>query len=374
MVTVSLNILNPNFQRIAVVDHYTSLIWAKRYYEIGAIDLQVEATTENLKIFKENNYITREDDNSIYRIEAIELDTSVEQENYLIIGAYDCKKILSQRITWNQINFDGTVENYIRKIITDNIIDPDDDLRKINNFALKPAHGFTEEIQAQTQFDELDTKIIELCMANEYGWKVTFENGVLYFDLFKGVDHSTSQSENNHVVFSPAYDNLSSTKYNVDSSEYKNVALVGGEGEGTEKKTRAIGNASGLSRFEMYVSSNVSSNDDGDLVDYYEALVADGKERLAEQATTVQFEGEIDPTFYKYKTDYDLGDIITIKNEYGIQINARIVEVAETWDEEGYTIDLTFDNIDGEDEIIDGILTENEDLLMTENEEAIILE
>ena len=147
---VSINVLNQSLKRIAVVDDYTSLIWAKRYNDIGAVDLQIEATTENLQLFKKYNYISRDDDDAVYRIEAVELDTSVEEANYLIVGAYDCKKILNQRIVWNQLNFKGTVENFIRKIITDNIIDPVNSQRRINNFLLKPARGFADEIEAQT--------------------------------------------------------------------------------------------------------------------------------------------------------------------------------------------------------------------------------
>jgi len=133
---VSINVLNQSLQRIAVVDDYTSLIWAKRYYEVGALDLQVEATEKNLEIFRKYNYITRDDDDAVYRIEALELDTSVDQTNYIIVGAFDCKKILNQRIVWRQLNFTGTVENFIRRIITDNIINPDISQRRINNFLL----------------------------------------------------------------------------------------------------------------------------------------------------------------------------------------------------------------------------------------------
>jgi hypothetical protein len=345
---VNLNVLNKNLERIAVVDDYSSLIWAKRYYEIGAIDLQIEANEKNLEIFKKGNFITRDDDDGVFRIEAIELDTSAEQTDYLIIGAYECKKILSQRIVWNQINFIGTVENFIRRIIRDNVTEPFMAERKIVNFALKPARGFTERIEAQTTYDYLDEKITELCIANGYGWRVTLEDGIFYFDLYKGEDRSLDQSENPHVIFSPEYDNLSSSKYNFDSSEFKNTALVAGEGEGTDRKTRAIGTASGIDRFEMLVESNVSSTG-GDLVDYYQALVADGKSQLAERAATTTFEGEIDPMFYQYKKDYNLGDIVTVQNEYGIRMNARIVEIAETWDDEGYTIDPIFEYMEVSD-------------------------
>ena len=112
---VNINVLDQSLRRIAVVDDYTSLIWAKRYYDIGALDLQIEATKKNLEIFKKYNYITRDDDDAVFRIEALELDTSVEDTNYLIIGAYDCKKILTQRIVWNQFNFKAAYDLAVQK-------------------------------------------------------------------------------------------------------------------------------------------------------------------------------------------------------------------------------------------------------------------
>lgn len=370
--TVNINVLNPIFRRIAVIDEYTSLIWCKRYNDVGALDLQIEATKETLEIFRKGNYITRDDDDAVFRIEALELDTSADDGDSLIVGAYDCKKILSQRIIWHQINFSGTVENYMRRIIQENLINPPLGMRRISNFALKDARGFGETIIAQSQFDNVGEKIIELCKANRYGWRVTLEDRKFYFDIYKGVDRSADQKEVPRVVFSPDYDNLLSSKYHVDESEYKNAALVGGEGEGAARKTRAVGDAAGLDRREMFVDSNVSSESGGDLVDYYEALIANGKEELAKNATVTTFEGDIDPQSYKYKKDYNLGDIVTIENEYGIKVNARIVEIAETWDNTGYGILPKFDYTDSD--VQGGILTEDGEHIFTEDGEALLEE
>lgn len=373
---MNINVLNVRYERIAILDTYVSLIWCKRYNDIGALDLVVEANARNFDILRRGNFITRDDDDAVYRIDAIEIDTSNDENNQLIIGAYDCKNILSQRIIWKQINFNGTVENYIRRIIDENFITPQQSGRKINNFALKSTKGFAETIIAQSQFENVAEKIIDLCTANGYGWRVTLENGIFYFDLYKGVDRSAEQDVVPRVVFSPDYDNIISTKYNVNGANYKNVALVAGEGEGTERKTRSIGNGSGINRYEVFIESNVSSNDGGDLVDYYEALIADGKEQLAEMATVTTFEGEVDSQSYVYKSDFNLGDIVTVENEYGIKATARIVEITESWNEEGYTLIPIFDylEITEESEINGAILTENNTMIVSENGTPLIVE
>jgi hypothetical protein len=47
---------------------------------------------------------------------------------------------------------------------------------------------------------------------------------------------------------------------------------------------------------------------------------------------------------YEYKTDYDLGDVVKIINEYGIEAEARVTEVMESEDNEnGYTIEPKYE-------------------------------
>ncbi len=72
---------------------------------------------------------------------------------------------------------------------------------------------------------------------------------------------------------------------------------------------------------------------------YLPFLLIKGAEALAEYGTVLSFEGNVDTTMtFLYQKDYFLGDIVTIENEYGIRADARIVEVIETFDQNGYTV------------------------------------
>ena len=61
------------------------------------------------------------------------------------------------------------------------------------------------------------------------------------FKVYKGKDRSYGQINYIPVVFSPEYDNLLSASYAFGTSEKKNSALIGGEGEGTDKVATSIG-------------------------------------------------------------------------------------------------------------------------------------
>lgn len=73
-------------------------------------------------------------------------------------------------------------------------------------------------------------------------------------------------------------------------------------------------------------------------------LLNRGAETLAEFGETISFEGSIIPDVtFIYKQDYFLGDLVTVENEYGISASARIVEVVEVLDENGYNIEPKFE-------------------------------
>lgn len=375
---MNINVLNDNYEKTTIVDDYTSLMWCKRYADVGALDLEIEASKENLNVFKKGYYITRDDDDAIFRIESIEIETDSEGNDKLIVGALDCKCILHQRITWSQIFLNNSdVQAFIKEMLTFNFIAPSDTRRRINmrfddNEEL---NGIGVATTRQSTYDDIGEKVIELCKTYNLGCKVYFnyETKKFHFKLFEGADRSINQIANPRIIFSPDNDNMFSSKYDFDMSESKNVALVGGEGEGIERKLRQVGNISGLERRETFIdASSVSS--EGDLVDYYDALINEGKSKLSEMVATSKFEAEIDPTVYEYKSDYNLGDIVTVENKYGVIMNARIVEIIETWDNSGYTFEPVFEYIEPNVDLSHVLFTERLEALMTEDNNVLLYE
>ena len=58
----------------------------------------------------------------------------------------------------------------------------------------------------------------------------------------------------------------------------------------------------------------------------------------------VTFEAEVDPVgTFVYKQDYDLGDVVCIENDLGMRILARLVEMIEVEDENGYSLQPKFE-------------------------------
>lgn len=344
---MELFVLDNNFNQIAVIDDYKSLIWAKRYYDFGDCELYIGASDLYFDILQKGYYLLRNDDDMVCCIKSVELETNTETGNFMIVVGKDSREILNQRIVWNQTNFNGTVEDYIRKLVDENVINPTVPERKIDNFTLGDRVGLVDTIQEQVTFDYLGEKIVELCKVYRYGSRILLnDDNQFVFSVYQGIDRSYNQDTNNYVLFSPEFDNIISSIYKTDDSNFKNAVLVAGEGEGVDRKRYSMGTASGLDRYELFVDAKdlSSTTDEGVTIDYNEALRARGLEGLAEYGTVESFEGEVEPNYsYKYGIDYQLGDIVQVINEYGVSSNVRITEVLETFDEQGYSVIPTFE-------------------------------
>lgn len=241
------------------------------------------------------------------------------------------------------ISYEGTPVN--SNVIT--VILSDMPNRKITNVQLGELKGYQEKLTAQYTGDNLGTIITESCQPNGVGYKNRVINNIFYFELYKGVDRSYNQTLNPHVIFSDEYDNLASSGYVKTTSNYKNTALVAGEGEGLARTTKEInGNNSGLNRRELYVDAkSISSNkDEISASDYESLLIEKGTENLSAYLITEVFTGDVELTDrYKYKEEVDLGDICSIENKkWGVYSNSRIIGVIETDDENGEQIVFEF--------------------------------
>lgn len=389
---MELYVLDQDRNQIAVIDDYKSLIWAKRYSTFGDCELYLRATKEHFSVLQKGYYLERSDDDMVCRIEAIGLETDTENGDYLIVTGYDVRKILNQRIVRDTITFDGTAENFIRKMITANVTNPSEAARKISEVTLGSAKGFSDPWEEQVTFDRVFDKIQEVCQTIGWGSRMPLGNDRKFiFNLYQGIDRSYGQNVNDFVIFSPEFDNISSSKYLSDSSNIVTVAVVGGAGEGVDRSIKVVGNASGIDRHEAFIDAKDVSRDidysalteaypGGTMevdnvtvyykwnnqriaildhvanptkatlqdVVYLSKLIGKGEETIAENSGSVSFDGDIETLVqFHYKEDFDLGDIVTIQNEYGLGANARIVEVIETFDENGYTVTPTFEYKEG---------------------------
>lgn len=336
-------ILDQNFTPITVIDTYKSLIWTTWYNACGDFELYLPADAGLMPSLQEGNFVVREgDQTSVMIIEKIEIETSVENGDFFIVSGRSAESLLDRRIIWSQTNIQNTEPSQaIFNLITDNVISPSNQSRIIPHVTLGSPLQTSGRMTAQFTGTNLLEAIETIC--NEYGigFRAKLVGNDLVFDCYAGNETL--------VVFSPELDNLIGSEYKSDMTSLKNVALTAGEGEGTARKTAAVSSASteptGIQRREMYVDARDLSTNDGEITRevYLEKLEQRGMEKLSDQAVRQTFSCEIAPQMtYRYKVDYDLGDIVTFENSYGITMHPRIVAVTESFSEAGYQVIPTF--------------------------------
>ena len=344
------------YQKTAIIDGATSVIWVRRFQNAGEFEIYIRATKELFTLFtQEELLITRHDvPESAMIPERIELTTDSENGNYLIISGKSAESILGRRIVQKMATYSGTVEVCIRYFVGICLTIPHNgSRRRIKQIEFTDLHNYPETISKQITGGNLLEAISDICATYGYGFKLMFTGEKFIFDVYKGIDRSLHQSENKFVIFSPEFDNIGETSYIYDKSEYYNSVTIAGEGEGKDRKIYTVWNSSsieevsGLSLREVWVDArNTSSNTEDEELsneEYEKILRQQAKEELEQHKVTVEFSGEIlDTGLYEFGKDYGLGDTVSIVNEFGISGTAIVTEITEVEDETGYKLTPIF--------------------------------
>jgi hypothetical protein len=162
------------------------------------------------------------------------------------------------------------------------------------------------------------------------------DNSELYYEIYTGTDHTTSQTTNPAVIFSRSLDSLSGlTEIQSDSTE-KNVAYVFGKYDSTIVYASGSdsANASGFSRKVLVVKA-----DDIDLPigeELTSALNERGRQELEKNRAVLGFDGETPQTIsFVYGRDYNLGDLVEVHDTEGNANQVRVTEQIFASDAEG---------------------------------------
>lgn len=336
-------ILNDKFEAIFPFDIYESFTWVDRYYDCGTVEIITPFQKELLDYLKVGYYICHENTDHVMIIEDYTITTDIDTGSKIKIVGRGLESILDRRIIWNQTDITGSLQDGVEKILKQNIIEPENYSgfggvsRKIDNFTfLKSTDERITSLTMENQFtsdNNLLDIIIDLCQSNKIGFKVILtDDNKFQFSLYAGTDRSYNQENNQWIRFAPDLGNIISSNYIETTSEYKNVALVIGDGEYPAIRTRIVGDKTGLQRREMVVNaSDINEEELPSGIDYNKALDTRGKNSLEEVKIKKEFDSKCDTeTVFVYGKDFFMGDKLQIANEYGIESPAIITEYI--WD------------------------------------------
>ena len=292
----------------------------------------------------------------------------------------------------------GTPGNIARavfqKICVDGVLDAKDILPFYMPGSIFPAGNiaeFSNIVTVELEVDSVYNSVKKLCDINNLGFRLVknLDTSQLYFDVYTGNDRTTLQTIFAPVVFSPELDTLSNTSELTSTSKLKNIAYVFSEqgslivyGEnidptisGFDRRVLMV-NATDvkvelpetaeekLVKYKETTASNLEADavtqaaiDNAaifraiataartatnitrlaaELVAITPLLKQRGKEELAKCRIIIGFDGEIPKSgAYKYGTDYNLGDLVVMRNVDGLTSNMRVTEQIFISDSEG---------------------------------------
>lgn len=340
---MDLSILNSDFKKIGVIDDFTSLIWHRKFFTAGIFKLNMPQTENNLALIKENYIIHKPGADEAGIIDTYYYSRDEEGKETIEASGYFLTGILARRIVPSLTVFNATYRDVMRSLVDQNAITTSAK-RAIPHLVLATAEADTAQKQElQVTGKNLLTYIGNVALVAEIGFKILYKRTHMEFYTYKGTDRSRNQSDDPRVIFAAEYDNIGSTEYTYNGTDKITSAYVAGEGEGSARTIIEVDNGeTGLDRYETFVDSRSSREEDMTDAQYLESLRQDGLEVLSPAAENFAGDATESGTTV-YKQDYDLGDIVTIFNKkWNKELSARITEIEEIDDTSGQRIVVYF--------------------------------
>lgn len=336
---MELMIYNTSFDLAGILDTASDVIWHRVYTTAGDFEIHANADELSLNLLQTQFLVTKQDSIEFGVIEKVAIKQTEEGEFMIASGRFG-SSILGRRIIFEETTLNTTVELAMRSMVNQCAIAATNPARNIPDLELGSLNGFTETISLQVTYKNLLKTLSELSEVSGIGFRCRFDPSLkkIIFETFKALDRSALQSTNPRCLFSTEFETLLSSSYEKSEEGKINVALIGGEGQGEDRKLVIVGSAIGLERREVFVNAKDQRKDELTLLEYEALLANKGQITLSNQIE--HFEGEVIPDGnLRYKTDYDLGDIVTIENtKWDKQIHVQITKITEVFDQNGTQI------------------------------------
>lgn len=387
-------IFNENLRRVGSLRKYEMAQWNNKFRDIGTFSINARYVDENLFLLDKtktyyvllymSNDKTKSDSwNTLHNVfgkiekvskendEDADYPSTIKIEGRLmpflfskrvIAGIFDYKNMELIAYVTDLITrcFEKNTERYIDM----NISYQKDNKVYENTLITKQITGGQLWEEMSDYFEQYKLGIVIAPKINKtfelssvYGEHLSGLSNVAGFEVLikTGVDRRRGNGLNT-VIFSKPLSNIKRVSYSYNSESDMNVAYIAGEGEGAERKWYEIqkdseNKKSAWSREELWIDARdiqSEGEDDTTLTDeeYNKLIEQRAYEKFQENAVMDEYSATVNEynQRYVYMRDYDLGDWVTIQDrDLGIEIDAQIVEVTTTLQNNETINDITFE-------------------------------
>ena len=357
---MELIVYNRELVPLGLVEKITSFIWVRRYWRSGEFQLLVPFTPHHVRMLKMHHIIIKQGDSEAGEIRHIQIRQNTQGLEEIEVRGRFLTSWIGKRIVAPQIIANDTMPNIINRIVAENVTNPSNSLRRIDNITHTGiSHIQRNRIDYKTEpFINALLAVETAARASTLGFQIITDirQSRHFFRIYDGNNLAIDQQINPPAIFSAEFENVLEQEFTHNTESLGSTAFVGGE-ERHDMPRRVVevgATASGLDRAEVFINATdiVQSWRDEDGTehfipsDQYDALLFQrGVQTLNLFAENIAFASKVNQhSNLQYKVDYDLGDRVTCDNKrWGVRINVRITEIMEVYQNSNIPeIDITF--------------------------------
>src|SRR5690625_462901 len=190
----------------------------------------------------------------------------------------------------------------MRHYVENNVINPADPNRSMPDVVMEPNQNRGVNISWQSRYKNLADELGNIGLQSGLGWNIDIDlsQKKYVFRVSEGLDLTASQTILPPAIFSPEFGTLGQLSYTESELDYKNFAVVAGQGEGADRRIVEVGEqASGFDRYELFVDARDVSEETDDEEpqprpeqDIINDLTNRGQQKLTEHEQEVYMEGQ----------------------------------------------------------------------------------
>ena len=356
---MELFLYDQSLNMVGIVDEIASLIWTRRYWDCGEFRLLVPMTRRHAELLTIGRWIARKDDKEVGEISYIHITSDAQGLEQIEVQGKFLTHWLGKRLLLSQVVMTAPTDQTLRRIVRETLVSPTDIGRKIPDLHIDetPLAGIASISCSCDAYENALAACSDRAKLAKIGFRIETDlrQQKHTFVPYKGLDRTTTQTDNPVCIFSPDFDNVLSQEFTRSVENVATAIYVGGaaeEGQPREVLEVLDGVSSGLNRVEFFYDASALSRSysDGGVQtqipdgEYTTLLEARGEQVLDQKDESLSFSSTIDlRANLVYKKDFDVGDRVTCLNQrWHIQIDARITEITESYESGKENLEATF--------------------------------
>lgn len=306
---MKISIYDTELNRIAIIDnHFVSVYWVEGFNSEGMFTLELQNQEEYKQKIKEDYYVGRADRKTLMVITSVEIT-----KNKIIASGSTADRVFQDVAMIGTIRSTQYIDKRLKELYNNS--------EKIDNVEIAETDlGVKASMQISNR--DFQTTAHTLAQKNNIGFRVVKGEGQVVGEFYL--------PKENNSVFAEKYGNLVLDRLATSNDNYKNYAVVLGEGEGENRERVDVDISNGQERKRQIVidARDLFLQENETQEEYRERLRDRGIQRLTEHTKNKSVGIRVPAE--EFGVAYDLGDRVTaILDDYGLKLQTNIARFSQ---------------------------------------------